>query len=84
MLYTLGVLPEAPNRCKYKHIMRYFGFPGALGPRSEVRVVFVREGNLGQIVRVAFAREVFKNRVEGAIGGSLTTIEFATFYITII
>ena len=54
--------------------MRYFGFPGALGPRSEVRVVFVREGNLGHIVRVAFAREVFKKSVERAIGGSLTTI----------
>ena len=54
--------------------MRYFGFPGALGPRSEVRVVFVREGELEQIVRVAFAREVFKKSVERAIGGSLTTI----------
>ena len=62
--------------------MRYFGFPGALGPRSEVRVVFVREGELEQIVRVAFAREVFKKSVERAIGGSLTTI-YICIYIYI-
>ena len=54
--------------------MRCLGFLGALGPRTEARVAFVREGNLGHFVRVAFAREVFKKSVERAIGGLLTTI----------
>ena len=81
-LNSLGVLPEALNRCKYQHIKRCFGFLGALGPRTEARVAFVREGNLGHFVRVAFAREVFKKSVERAIGGPLTTI-YICIYIYI-